>query len=72
MLKKILKDNTVSEAPSSTCMPSKNFKANIKLPLKTLEDMARTEKELKNATTRKKYVSRQIIYTIFKGTLICL
>ncbi|XP_058610607.1 uncharacterized protein LOC131526360 [Onychostoma macrolepis] len=52
MLKKILKDNTVPEVPSSTCVPSKN----LKLPLRTFEDVARTEMELKNATTRKKYV----------------
>ncbi len=69
MLKKVLKYNMVSEAPSSTCVPSKNFKANLKLPLRTLEDVGRTEMELKNATTRKKYVSRQRIYTIFKGIL---
>ncbi|KAF4100695.1 hypothetical protein G5714_018891 [Onychostoma macrolepis] len=56
MLKKILKDNTVSEASSSTCVPSKNLKANLKLPLRTLDDVGRTEMELKNATTRKKYV----------------
>uniref|UniRef100_A0A9J7YZ08 Si:dkey-266f7.4 n=1 Tax=Cyprinus carpio carpio TaxID=630221 RepID=A0A9J7YZ08_CYPCA len=52
LLKKILKDNTVSEAPRTTCVPSKN----IKLPLRTFEDVARTEMELKNTTTRKKYV----------------
>ncbi|KAF4100992.1 hypothetical protein G5714_019188 [Onychostoma macrolepis] len=51
MLKKILKDNTVPEVPSSTCVPSKN----LKLPLRTFEDVARTEMELKNTTTRKKY-----------------
>ncbi|XP_073681097.1 uncharacterized protein [Garra rufa] len=56
MLKKILKDNTVSEAPSSTCVPSKDIKVNLKLPLRTFEDVTRTEMELKNAKTRKKYV----------------
>ncbi|KAI2643778.1 hypothetical protein H4Q32_029649 [Labeo rohita] len=65
MLKKLLKDNTVSEAPSSTCVPSKN----LNLPLRTLEDVSRTEMELNNATTRKKYVSRHSIYTMFKGIL---
>ncbi len=69
MLKKVLKYNMVYEAPSSTCVPSKNFKANLKLPLRTLEDVGRTEMELKNATTRKKYVSWHSIYTIFKGIL---
>ncbi|XP_050961061.1 uncharacterized protein LOC127162318 [Labeo rohita] len=54
MLKKLLKDNTVSEAPSSTCVPSKN----LNLPLRTLEDVSRTEMELNNATTRKKYVKQ--------------
>ncbi|XP_059365200.1 uncharacterized protein LOC132104037 isoform X2 [Carassius carassius] len=57
MLKKLLKDNTVSEAPSSTSVPSKNVKANLKLPHRTFEDMARTERELSTATTRKKYVN---------------
>ncbi|RXN13072.1 hypothetical protein ROHU_029204 [Labeo rohita] len=56
MLKQF-KDNTVSEAPSSTCVPSKDIKANLKLPLRSFEDVARTETEIKNATTRKKYVS---------------
>lgn len=52
MLKKILKDNTVSEGPSRTFVPSKT----LKLPLRTFEDVDRTEMELKNTTTRKKYV----------------
>ncbi|XP_016317951.1 uncharacterized protein LOC107670006 isoform X2 [Sinocyclocheilus anshuiensis] len=56
MLKKLLKDNAVSEAPSSTSVPSKDIKANIKLPLRTFEDVARTERELNTTTTRKKYV----------------
>ncbi|XP_073681244.1 uncharacterized protein [Garra rufa] len=56
LLTKILKDNTVSEAPSSTCLPSKGIKANLTLPLRTFEDVTRTEMDLKNATTRKKYV----------------
>ncbi|XP_043073639.1 uncharacterized protein si:dkey-266f7.5 isoform X4 [Puntigrus tetrazona] len=56
MLKKILKNNTVSEARSSTCAHSKNFKAKLNLPLGTLEDVAGTETVLKNSATRKKYV----------------
>ncbi|ROL45734.1 hypothetical protein DPX16_11429 [Anabarilius grahami] len=56
MLKKLLKDNTVSEAPSSTSVPTKKFKPNLNLPLRTFEDVDRTERELKNATARKKYV----------------
>ncbi|XP_067267723.1 uncharacterized protein [Chanodichthys erythropterus] len=56
MLKKLLKDNTVSEAPSSTSLPTKKFKPNLNLPLRTFEDVDRTERELKNATARKKYV----------------
>ncbi|XP_073680065.1 uncharacterized protein [Garra rufa] len=56
MLRKLLKDNTVSEAPSSTSTASKDIKTNIKLPLRTFEDVARTERELNNATTRQKYV----------------
>ncbi|KAL1255203.1 hypothetical protein QQF64_013264 [Cirrhinus molitorella] len=56
MLKKILSNNTVSEAPSSTSVPLKGIKANLKLPIRTLDDVNTTETELKNATTRKKYV----------------
>ncbi|KAK7139337.1 hypothetical protein R3I93_016470 [Phoxinus phoxinus] len=56
MLKKLLKDNTVSEAPSSTSLPTKNVKTSLNLPLRTLEDVERIERELKNATARKKYV----------------
>ncbi|KTF88678.1 hypothetical protein cypCar_00017675 [Cyprinus carpio] len=55
MLKKLLKDNMVSEAPSSTSVPSKNIKANLKLPLRTFEDVARTERQLNTIKTRKKY-----------------
>ncbi|XP_016425152.1 uncharacterized protein LOC107753515 isoform X1 [Sinocyclocheilus rhinocerous] len=57
MLKKLLKDNTVSEVPSSTSIPHKDVKTNLKLPLRTIKDVARTERQLtKNATTRQKYV----------------
>ncbi|XP_058615321.1 uncharacterized protein LOC131529535 [Onychostoma macrolepis] len=56
MLKKLLKDNPASEAPSSTSVPSKDIKANLKLPLRSFEDVARTERELSTATTRNKYV----------------
>ncbi|XP_073680066.1 uncharacterized protein [Garra rufa] len=56
MLKKLLSGNTVSEAPSSTCLPSKGIKVNLQLPLRTFEDVARIERELNTATTRKKYV----------------
>ncbi|KAK7124433.1 hypothetical protein R3I94_018715 [Phoxinus phoxinus] len=56
MLKKLLKDNTASEAPSSTSLPTKNVKTSLNLPLRTFEDVERIERELKNATARKKYV----------------
>ncbi|XP_051728065.1 uncharacterized protein LOC127500711 isoform X3 [Ctenopharyngodon idella] len=56
MLKKLLKDNTVSEAPSSTSLPNKNFKTNLNLPLRTFEDVDRIERQLKKAKTHKKYV----------------
>uniref|UniRef100_A0A8C1GGZ9 DUF4806 domain-containing protein n=1 Tax=Cyprinus carpio TaxID=7962 RepID=A0A8C1GGZ9_CYPCA len=57
MLKKLLKDNTASEVPSSTSIPPKDVKTNLKLPLRTIKDVARTERELKkNATTRQIYV----------------
>ncbi|XP_016317950.1 uncharacterized protein LOC107670006 isoform X1 [Sinocyclocheilus anshuiensis] len=57
MLKKLLKDNAVSEVPSSTSIPHKDVKTNLKLPLRTIKDVARTERQLtKNATTRQKYV----------------
>nr|XP_009292289.1 uncharacterized protein LOC100006143 isoform X3 [Danio rerio] len=58
MLKKLMKYNGVSEAPSSsTNVPPKemNKTTNLKLPLKTFDDVARIERELNNATTRKKY-----------------
>ncbi|XP_048058921.1 uncharacterized protein LOC125275737 [Megalobrama amblycephala] len=58
MLKKLLNDNTVSEVPSSTSVLTKKFKPNLNLPLRTFDDVDRTERELKNATTRKKYVNR--------------
>ncbi|XP_052389160.1 uncharacterized protein LOC127935387 isoform X2 [Carassius gibelio] len=57
MLKKLLKDNKGSEVPSSTSIPPKDVNTNIKLPLKTIKEVARTERQLeKNATTREKYV----------------
>ncbi|XP_058608563.1 uncharacterized protein LOC131525209 [Onychostoma macrolepis] len=56
MLKKLLKDNTVPEVPSSTSIPSKDDETNLNLPLRTLEDVARIERELNDATTRQKYV----------------
>lgn len=62
MLKKLLKDNTASEVPSSTSIAPKDVKTNLKLPLRTIKDVARTERELKkNATTRQIYVSRHSI-----------
>ncbi|KAL1255199.1 hypothetical protein QQF64_013260 [Cirrhinus molitorella] len=56
MLKNLFKDNTVHEVPSSTSISSKDVKTNLNLPLRTLEDVSRIEKELMNATTRQKYV----------------
>ncbi|XP_048058928.1 uncharacterized protein LOC125275739 [Megalobrama amblycephala] len=56
MLKKLLKDNTASEAPSSTSLPTKDIKTSLNLPLATFEDVVKTEMELSNATTRQKYV----------------
>ncbi|XP_048058467.1 uncharacterized protein LOC125275514 [Megalobrama amblycephala] len=56
MLKKLLKDNTVSESPSSTSLPNKDVKTSINLPLRTSEDVVRTEMELSNAATRQKYL----------------
>ncbi|XP_016348151.1 uncharacterized protein LOC107693328 [Sinocyclocheilus anshuiensis] len=56
MLKKLLKDNTVSEVPSSTCVPPKEVKTSLNLPLRTFDDMKRTERELNTTTTRKQYV----------------
>ncbi|KAK7139334.1 hypothetical protein R3I93_016467 [Phoxinus phoxinus] len=56
MLKKLLKDNTVSEAPSSSSVSTEDVKASLNLPLRTVEDVVRTEMELNSATTRQKYV----------------
>ncbi|XP_048058480.1 uncharacterized protein LOC125275519 [Megalobrama amblycephala] len=56
MLKKLLKDNTVSESPSSTSLPTEDIETDLNLPLRTIEDVVRTEMELSNATTREKYV----------------
>ncbi|XP_050992025.1 uncharacterized protein LOC127181375 isoform X1 [Labeo rohita] len=56
MLKKLLKENTVPEVPSSTSIPSKDVKTFLNLPLRSLDDVTRTEIELKNSTTRQKYV----------------
>ncbi|KAK7124439.1 hypothetical protein R3I94_018720 [Phoxinus phoxinus] len=56
MLKKLLKDNTVSEAPSSSSVSTEDVKTSLNLPLRTVEDVVRTEMELNSATTRKKYV----------------
>ncbi len=61
MLKKLLKDNIVPEVPSSTSIPSKDGETNLNLPLRTFEDVVRTERELNNATTRQKYVSQHSI-----------
>ncbi|KAK7124434.1 hypothetical protein R3I94_018716 [Phoxinus phoxinus] len=54
MLKKLLKDDTVSEAPSSSSVSTEDTSLN--LPLRTFEDVVRTEMELNNATKRPKYV----------------
>ncbi|XP_016348052.1 uncharacterized protein LOC107693256 [Sinocyclocheilus anshuiensis] len=56
MLKKLLKENTVSEVPSSTSRPSKDVKTNPKLPVRTFDDVSRIERELNNTKTRQKYV----------------
>ncbi|XP_077051271.1 uncharacterized protein LOC143701662 isoform X2 [Siphateles boraxobius] len=57
MLKKLLKDNTVSEAPSSsTSFPTRDVKTSLNLPLRTFEDVERIERELNSAASRKKYV----------------
>ncbi|XP_051949546.1 uncharacterized protein LOC127620369 [Xyrauchen texanus] len=56
MLRKLIKDNQISEAPSSTSMPSRDTMSNLNLPLKTFADLFRAENELKKPTTRKKYV----------------
>ncbi|XP_056124397.1 uncharacterized protein LOC130102397 isoform X1 [Rhinichthys klamathensis goyatoka] len=57
MLKKLLKDNTDSEVPSSsTSVPNKEVKTNLNLPLKTFEDVNNIERELNTAASRKKMV----------------
>ncbi|XP_073714837.1 uncharacterized protein [Misgurnus anguillicaudatus] len=58
MLKKLVKkEKPVSDpAPSSTSTPSKDTTLNLNLPLKTFEDVERTEQELKKAKMRKKYI----------------
>lgn len=69
MLKKLLKDDKVSEAPSSSSLPTKNVKTSLNLPLRTVEDVDRIERELNAAASRKKYVSQHSIYKEFKGIL---
>ncbi|XP_039534555.1 nuclear GTPase SLIP-GC-like isoform X2 [Pimephales promelas] len=56
MLKKLLKDNPSSEAPSSTSLPTRDVKTSLNLPLRTIEDVLRTERELSNTAKRHKYV----------------
>ncbi|XP_065139105.1 uncharacterized protein [Paramisgurnus dabryanus] len=58
MLNKLLKkEKPVSDpAPSSTSTPSKDTTLNLNLPLKTFEDVERTEQELKKAKMRTKYI----------------
>ncbi|XP_077051311.1 uncharacterized protein LOC143701680 isoform X1 [Siphateles boraxobius] len=57
MLKKLLKDNTASEAPSSsTSFPTRGVKTSLNLPLRTFEDVERIERELNSAASRKKYI----------------
>ncbi|XP_043073634.1 uncharacterized protein si:dkey-266f7.5 isoform X2 [Puntigrus tetrazona] len=56
MLMKILRDNTAPEVPSSTSVATKDFKTSLNLPLKTFDDMERSERDLNTATMRKKYV----------------
>nr|XP_055076227.1 uncharacterized protein LOC129455496 isoform X2 [Misgurnus anguillicaudatus] len=58
MLKKLVKkEKPVSDpAPSSTSTPSKDTTLNLNLPLKTFEDVERTEQELKKAKMRTKYI----------------
>ncbi|XDV34059.1 hypothetical protein PO909_004268 [Leuciscus waleckii] len=78
MLKKLLKVNTASEAPSSSSLPTRDVKTSLNLPLRTIEDVARTENELRNATKRQKYVSQStqhfkkgIMYTLTLLLLFC-
>ncbi|ROL45737.1 hypothetical protein DPX16_11432 [Anabarilius grahami] len=61
MLKKLLKENTVSESPSSTSVPIEDIETDLNLPLRTIEDVVRTEMDLSNTTTREKYVSQHSI-----------
>ncbi|XP_056336077.1 uncharacterized protein LOC130246932 isoform X2 [Danio aesculapii] len=56
MLKKLMKDNAVSDVPSSTSAPSKDVDTILNLPLRTIQDLSRTESELKDPKTRKKYI----------------
>ncbi|XP_057210628.1 uncharacterized protein LOC130566848 [Triplophysa rosa] len=61
MLQKLLKETQVSDAaPSSTSSTSsthsKDIPLNANLPLLTLEDLEKTEQELKKTVQRKKYV----------------
>lgn len=69
MLKKLLKDNTDSEVPSSSTSVSNKVKTNLNLPLKTLEDVNKIERELNTAASRKRMVSQHSIYKTFKGIL---
>lgn len=58
MLQKLLKDTQVSDAaPSTTSTQSKDNPLNLNLPLRTIEDLEKTEQELKKTVQRKKYVS---------------
>lgn len=57
MLQKLIKGPQVSDAaPSSTSTQSKDTPLNLNLPLRTLEDLEKTEQELKKTVQRKKYV----------------
>ncbi|XP_073714840.1 uncharacterized protein [Misgurnus anguillicaudatus] len=81
MLKQLLKkDSPVSDpAPTSTSTQPK-IKCNLNLPLKTLEDVERTEQELRNAAMRKKYIKylsglggfgpKYVVKNIMQGVLI--
>jgi len=50
-----------SEAPSSTSLPTRDVKTSLNLPLRTIEDVLRTERELSNTAKRHKYVSQHSI-----------
>ncbi|KAA0710790.1 hypothetical protein E1301_Tti022787 [Triplophysa tibetana] len=57
MLKRLVNDTLVSDAaPSSTSTHSKDMKSNLDLPLRSIEDVQRLERELKRPKTRGKYV----------------